>query len=688
MTLRFANELGFTAAVMIAMLGVLLGGELPGWAWGVLGVPPLSAWLQHQGRYVSGLVGTVLAALASAYSAVVVVQEGVEAALLAGAMGLLGILCGRLLTRRTLSHDLQALLLSLLLMLTGTALHTQITFALVFVAYAVAISWALLARHLVAGAEREARRSGAELLEVTLRRTDIATPRFFLLTGILSIAMLMLTSLLFVVFPRVGWGNLGVFASSIRSFPRDVSLVGRPRALWGSGAVVARVAGLDERSFERGLYLRGPVYDVVTLRGFGRGTPPAGLSRRLPARLGPRRQYDVFAQPVVQNLLLALGPIDRIRIRGGGLANPSLRVRPFGLGTSGEVLASRPLTGPIRYRVTGWLAGPTPLADFDSDSEAAMSDGVRDHYLQLPERLRTELAPLTAQLSAGQPSASLRALALKRHLQGSFEYTLAQPNGDKPEPLLSFLFEDRRGHCEYFATAYAALLRSAGIPSRVVGGFHGGTWDSDAEIVVFSTRDAHAWVEWFEPGVGWVVDDATPAATGMRHVFAGWSAWVERMRRVWDDYVVDFGLAEQVTIASEAAGWMRRLPRDPTGNVPWTRILTAFGVLAVLGGAWWWRRQQTRGPRGPMTLGHQLVATCERLTPEPVPPHLTVREAVSQLLETHPLPPASIDTVREALLAYETEAFGRRPLSAPRRRQLHRALRQIPSDTSPPRGSP
>ena len=63
---------------------------------------------------------------------------------------------------------------------------------------------------------------------------------------------------------------------------------------------------------------------------------------------------------------------------------------------------------------------------------------------------------------------------------------------------------------EFFATAFAALLRAVGVPSRVVGGFMGGRWDASAEVVVFTPADAHAWVEWYLPGIGWILDDATP----------------------------------------------------------------------------------------------------------------------------------------------------------------------------------
>src|SRR5690606_15309264 len=117
-------------------------------------------------------------------------------------------------------------------------------------------------------------------------------------------------------------------------------------------------------------------------------------------------------------------------------------------------------------------------------------------------------------------------------------------------PLASFLLEDRRGHCEYFASAFALLLRANGIAARVIGGYQGGAYDASDDVIVFTGGNAHAWVEWFLPGAGWIVDDPTPLASAARMELRGLSAFFERLQRFWDDRVLDYALSDQLALTA------------------------------------------------------------------------------------------------------------------------------------------
>ena len=90
-------------------------------------------------------------------------------------------------------------------------------------------------------------------------------------------------------------------------------------------------------------------------------------------------------------------------------------------------------------------------------------------------------------------------------------------------PLVGFVTQTHAGYCQYFAGAMALMLRYLGIPARVAVGFAGGTYDSKQHLWKISDREAHAWVEvWFK-GYGWLPFDPTPAASGAapRDVQAG-----------------------------------------------------------------------------------------------------------------------------------------------------------------------
>jgi len=102
-------------------------------------------------------------------------------------------------------------------------------------------------------------------------------------------------------------------------------------------------------------------------------------------------------------------------------------------------------------------------------------------------------------------------IALARHLQDEYRYTLATPPVPAgQDPVDWFLFHSRIGYCEQFASAAALLLRSQGIPSRLVTGYAPGEYNSTLDQSVVREHDAHAWIEVFFPGHGWVPVDPTP----------------------------------------------------------------------------------------------------------------------------------------------------------------------------------
>src|SRR5207253_6866831 len=92
-----------------------------------------------------------------------------------------------------------------------------------------------------------------------------------------------------------------------------------------------------------------------------------------------------------------------------------------------------------------------------------------------------------------------------------YSYTLNLTGKPGRDPLAHFLFEARAGHCEYFASAMAIMLRTLGIPSREVNGFLPGEYNDLAGDYIVRASDAHSWVEVYFPGDGWQVFDPTPS---------------------------------------------------------------------------------------------------------------------------------------------------------------------------------
>ena len=130
-------------------------------------------------------------------------------------------------------------------------------------------------------------------------------------------------------------------------------------------------------------------------------------------------------------------------------------------------------------------------------------------YLQLPV-LEDRVFDLTLGLVHEDDSPIFKALRLEAFLRDQFEYTLDNPSGGTPDPLADFLFDSKAGHCEYFATSQAVMLRILGIPSRVVNGFRRGEYNEFGNYFIVRQSDAHSWVEAFFPGAGWIEFDPTP----------------------------------------------------------------------------------------------------------------------------------------------------------------------------------
>jgi hypothetical protein len=144
------------------------------------------------------------------------------------------------------------------------------------------------------------------------------------------------------------------------------------------------------------------------------------------------------------------------------------------------------------------------------------------------------------------------ARALEKYLQTQFGYTLQQKsNGD--DPLARFLFEAREGHCEYFATALAIMLRTQGIATRVVNGFQAGNYNDAAAAYIVTQAQAHSWVEVYFPATdSWVTFDPTPAAgrnidngAGGGLFAAGIGKYLEAAEMFWLQYVVGYDNQEQ-----------------------------------------------------------------------------------------------------------------------------------------------
>jgi hypothetical protein len=158
------------------------------------------------------------------------------------------------------------------------------------------------------------------------------------------------------------------------------------------------------------------------------------------------------------------------------------------------------MTSYLEYR-EGSAATPAVL-----QRALRLTRGANPRTHALAQRLRAQASDARAYIAS----------ILTMFRNGGFSYTLTPPLLDGKDPVDQFLFDTRRGFCEHYASAFAVLMRAVGIPARVVTGYQGGEFNPLGDYLIVRQSDAHAWVEVWLRGAGWVRVDPTAVVAPAR----------------------------------------------------------------------------------------------------------------------------------------------------------------------------
>jgi protein-glutamine gamma-glutamyltransferase len=539
----------------------------------------------------------------------------------------------RLATRRGAMHDQQVVLLALLHLVAGTVLGGGIAYGMCLFGFLLLAPGALVLSHLrreVEGNYRQGARDRTGLpvdVPRILRSRRVIGPGFLALTCVLSLPILFFTAILFILFPRVGlslllFQNQRAFRTTGFSDTVDLSGVG---AIRSDPAIVLRFRPPSMPApapTKLVLRLRGTAFDEYKGGGqWSRSEHDRSILPRVGADVPLRRFPNLSTDSVYQ---FELEPID-----------PTVLFLPPGTvairwSTAGGGAPMRPppvVRGPedtIRYdsladRVLRYDAIVGPEGGIFDET---LSERDRARYVQLPKEMTPRLKELALAWTKGAHTDAQRAAMIEHHLESGYTYTLDAPSGGKSNPIEDFLFESKAGHCEFFSSAMALLLRAVEVPTRNVSGFVGGTYNRFGGFYAVRSGDAHSWVEVYvdEGGRhGWVTYDPTPASGAQPLVDQGgfWGMMrdmVEAVSQGWDRYVVGYDLPTQMSLfqriqrnLEKARKQMGKPGASSSGPSRRTWYIggAAFVILASGGYIWWRRRKRAGGDDAPAAKARQ-----------------------------------------------------------------------------------
>lgn len=430
--------------------------------------------------------------------------------------------------------------------------------------------------------------------------------------GLLLLQALPFLLVLFIAFPRVEGPLWGLPSDAFRATTglSDSMEPGSISDLTESSAIALR-AGFNGAPPPAQLrYWRGPVLSLFNGRTW---RPAIARSDDAPGYVtaGPGFDYVLTIEPHNRLWLLALDftapGVERAHYAGDF-----------------QLLAHTPVRERRRLTLRAYPETPVGLAE---------PPGLLRMNLQLPAGFNPRTAQLVAELTGATPDPAARiARVLDYFRNGNFIYTLRPPRLGR-DSVDEFIFDTRRGFCEHFASAFVVMMRTAGIPARVVTGYQGGEINPIDGVMVVRQSDAHAWAEVWLDGRGWVRVDPTAAANPIR-IDSGLAAslpegellplmmrpafeWLRDMRyqwealsNAWNEWVLGYNPDRQ-----------RRLMESLGFKEPDWKTLGAIvgaGIATLLLGLFGWALLKERSVD---PLDRAWAAFCDKLARHALPRH-------------------------------------------------------------------
>ena len=465
---------------------------------------------------------------------------------------------------------------------------------------------------------------------------------------LLPLGSLLLMLVFFVILPRTErplWNFLNPGGAAVGGFSETV----RPGAYASNAAVQALVFRVQTEKLPlEDLYWRGTVLNTLAGDDWLRREPPAGERVRL--RGGRRVRQTIYLEPQNNRFLFALDP-------PGDLAG--IRVR-----SSADLVSMVPRV--LNRRVSYQAQSPV-----GATLEAATAVD-RAFYLRTPAGISARLRATAARLAAGTDAAGEKVARTEAFFRAQkLSYATADLPGPTA-PIDDFLFGKKRGYCEFFASSFALLLRLEGVPTRLVGGYHGGTWNEIGGYYTVTEDMAHVWVEvlidgsWQRRDPSSLAQNAPSVAAALAARTVPWSrSLLDAAEYYWTQAVITYDLGRQLELVRGAG---RRLGGLRPGNLPSPRQLLLPGFLLVLAGGGGWLLLRLRIPAEQRLARRFLRLAARRRDLEEIPAAEGLEHLAERLGD-----PRGLEFVR----IFGGAVYRDRPLSRAEKQRLRFLLKEL-----------
>ncbi len=615
------------AAALLAILPVLPFIDL--WVQVFLAVGLLAGWLRP--RIVWSKASRRLAVLVTS---VAVAVSTLQLTMAEVALPLVQVLCillaARLASEKTPRNMLQSFVLALTLLAASSLLTLDMVYLVYLILMVLILSAGLVLLSFV-GVDPSIRLSAQAFKGLTL----------FLL--VIPVTTLVLMAAFFFILPRTPtplWNIVGQQVTAVAGMSDQVR-PGSISDLVGTGEIAFRAETAELPA--QLLYWRGIVLDQVDDQIWYRSNRQP--DEQFQTGTGGGQDVIIYAEPKADPYLVVLDRSDQLQ----GVSHRSE--------ADGVFLRQRQDYKRTSYRAAGWPQGMASIR------------GSADIYLNVPETL----SPRVRQAAASLNTHSLGFVERVAALEGFFmrqQLSYSAENLTQTEtPIATFLFDSRRGYCEHFASAFAVMLRLMDVPTRLVGGYLGGTYNRFGKFYLVTEDRAHVWVEALNDQGVWVRVDPSRLAMNADQAF---SAAVEErdylqsiadaLFHVWTRRVLNYDVQQQFQLLREIS---TRLTLLRQVNFFWLAggiMVMAFCCIVVLV----WKRRWGTKNKGLLHSYLRQVARCAGL--KHIPPGLGLYQLAS--LSGHPL-------CREFAESYGASFYGGKKLDPFQSKRLREVVRQL-----------